>query len=114
MPGARAFPFAGTTAEARSLGVTALLRHRLDGRWSVHAGLRAERFGGDAMLAGWGYGRLAGYAWTGDDDWGFGYVVGGAFEIPEIALRVALTYSSRDRARARGDARTSSARRRRR
>jgi len=93
-PGRTAFPFAGTDAEARSLGVTALVRHRLDGRWSVHAGLRAERFGGDATLGGRGYGPFAGYSWTGDPDWGLGYVGGGAFEIPEIALRVAVTYGS--------------------
>ena len=66
----------------------------LDTRWSLHGGLRAERFGGEATLDGSGYGPFSGYAWTGDADWGLGYVVGGAFEIPEIALRVALTYGS--------------------
>jgi long-subunit fatty acid transport protein len=93
-PAAGAFPFAGTHAEAASLAVTGLLRYRLDRRWSLHGGLRAQRFGGEATLDGRGYGRLAGYAWTGDPDWGFGYVLGGAFEVPEIALRVALTYGS--------------------
>lgn len=88
------FPFAGTRAEPESLEVTALLRYRLDARWSVHGGLRAERFGGEAFLDGPGYGPLAGYEWRGDPDWGLGFVVGGAFEIPEIALRVALTYGS--------------------
>ena len=88
------FPFAGTHAEPQSLAVTGLLRYRLDGRWSVHGGLRAQRFGGEAFLAGPGYGALSGYAWTGDPDWGLGFVVGGAFEIPEVALRVALTYGS--------------------
>jgi long-chain fatty acid transport protein len=89
-----AFPFAGTHAEPESLALTALLRYDVDARWSVHGGLRAERFGGEAFLDGWGYGPLAGYAWEGDPDWGLGFVVGGAFEIPEIALRVALTYGS--------------------
>ena len=37
------------------------------------------------------------YDWRGGPDWGFGYVVGGAYEIPAIALRVALTYSSESR-----------------
>ena len=60
----------------------------------MHAGIRAERFGGEATLAGSGYGELSGYNWTGEEDWGFGYVVGGAYEIPEMALRVALTYGS--------------------
>lgn len=93
-PGRTAFPFAGTQAEAESLGVTGLLRYRLDVHWSLHGGLRAQRFGGDATLAGWAYGPLSGYEWTGDPAWGVGYVVGGAYEIPEVALRVALTYGS--------------------
>ena len=88
------FVFAGTEAEAESLGITGLIRYRIDGRWSLHGGLRAERFGGDARLDGAGYGPLAGYRWTGDPDWGIGYVLGAAFEIPEIALRIALTYGS--------------------
>ena len=93
-PTGGAFPFAGTRAQSESFGVTGLVRFRIDPRWSLHGGLRAQRFGGDATLDGWGYGPLAGYAWTGDPDWGLGYVLGGAFEIPEIALRVALTYGS--------------------
>lgn len=89
-----AFPFAGTHAEPSSLGVTGLLRYRVDPRFSLHAGLRAERFGGEATLAGAGYRELAGYSWTGDPDWGLGYVLGAAYERPEIALRIALTYGS--------------------
>lgn len=89
-----AFPFAGTGAEAESVEVTGLVRYRLDRRWSVHGGLRAGRFGGEALLDGAGYGPLAGYRWTGAPDWGLGYVVGAAFEVPEVALRVALTYGS--------------------
>jgi long-chain fatty acid transport protein len=93
-PRGTGFPFAGTHAKPESLEVTGLLRYRIDDRFSLHGGLRAERFGGEATLDGWGYGQLAGYNWTGDPDWGLGYVVGGAYEIPEIALRVALTYGS--------------------
>ena len=40
------------------------------------------------------YGPLSGYTFEGDDAWSFCYVVGAAFEIPEKALRVALTYGS--------------------
>jgi long-chain fatty acid transport protein len=89
-----AFPFAGTRAEPTSIEATALVRYRFTPRWSVHGGLRASRFGGEAFLDGTGYGALAGYAWTGEPDWGVGLVAGGAFELPAIALRVALTYGS--------------------
>jgi long-subunit fatty acid transport protein len=94
---AGAFAFAGTRAAPESLGVTALLRYRIDERFSLHGGLRAERFGGEATLAGSGYGALSGYTWTGDADWGLGTVLGAAYERPEIALRVALTWGSRIR-----------------
>ncbi len=91
-----AFPFAGTKAQPNSLGVTGLVRYRVDERFSVHGGLRAERFGGAVTLAGSAFDAvgLGGYKWTGDPDWGLGYVIGGAYERPEIALRVALTYGS--------------------
>jgi long-subunit fatty acid transport protein len=90
------FAYAGTSARPQSLGVTGLLRYAVAQRWSVHGGLRAIRFGGEAELAGWGFGpALDGYAWNGSDDWGLGYLLGGAYEIQEIALRVALTYGSR-------------------
>lgn len=88
------FPYSGTTAEPRSLGVTALVRYRIDARFSLHGGLRATRFGADVRLAGPGFGPLGGYSWDAEDGWGFGFVAGGAFEIPAIALRVALTYGS--------------------
>jgi long-subunit fatty acid transport protein len=93
-PSDTGFPYAGTHAEPNSLGVTALVRYELDGGFSLHGGLRAERFGAEAGLAGPGFGMLSGYEWTGDDDWGLGYVLGAAYEIPAIALRVALTYGS--------------------
>ena len=90
------FAYAGTRARPESLGVTGLLRYGVAPGWSLHGGLRAIRFGGDVTLAGWGFGPvLDGYEWDGSDDWGLGYVVGGSYEIPEIALRVALTYGSR-------------------
>jgi long-chain fatty acid transport protein len=89
------FAYAGTSARPHSLGVTGLLRYQVAPRWSAHGGLRAIRFGGEAELAGWGFGPvLDGYGWNGGDDWGLGYVLGGSYEIPEAALRVALTYSS--------------------
>jgi long-subunit fatty acid transport protein len=89
------FAYAGTRAEPQSLGVTGLVRYALAPRWSVHGGLRAIRFGGEATLAGAGFGPvLDGYDWQGADDWGLGYVLGGAYEVPEIALRLALTYGS--------------------
>jgi long-chain fatty acid transport protein len=91
-----AFAFAGTQAEPDSLGLTGLLRYRIGTRFSLHGGLRAGRFGGEATLSGPAFAAvgLAGYRWEGEEDWGLGYVLGAAYEVPEIALRVAVTYGS--------------------
>jgi long-subunit fatty acid transport protein len=90
------FAYAGTSARPQSLGVTGLLRYAVSPRWSLHGGLRTIRFGGEVNLAGSGFAPfLDGYEWNSTDDWGLGYVAGGAFELPDIALRVALTYGSK-------------------
>lgn len=88
------FPYAGTSAEPRSLGVTGLVRYKLGHGFSLHGGLRATRFGTDVHLDGPAFGPIAGYDWETGDDWGLGYVVGAAWELPAIAMRVALTYGS--------------------
>ena len=88
------FPYAGTTADPNSLGVTGLVRWRAGAHVALHGGLRAERIGAEVTLGGPAYGTLAGYEWTGDDDWGVGWVAGASWERPEIGLRVALTYGS--------------------
>jgi len=87
------FAYAGTNARTDTVELTGLLRYRLDDNWSLHGGLRAATFGADVALDGPAFGNL-GYKWKADHDWGYGYVAGGAYEIPAMALRVALTYSS--------------------
>jgi long-subunit fatty acid transport protein len=91
------FAYAGTFADSWSLGLTGLLRYRLDERFSVHGGVRATALDGQVGLDGFAFGPLAGYDWEGEREWGYGYVAGAAYEMPEIALRVALTYSSETR-----------------
>ena len=85
------FLFAGTGAVPDSTGVTVLARYKFTDRVSVHGGVRATRFGGEVVLP------AAAYDWKSGGDWGYGYVIGGAYEVPEIALRVALTYGSETR-----------------
>lgn len=90
----------GTSAIASSNSVTALARYKLSDRFSAHGGVRYQTISGDITLSGLAYGgapgpgSLNGYnvAMRGGD--GVGFVAGGAFEIPDIALRVAATYSS--------------------
>ena len=81
-------------AKPDSLGVTGLVRWRTGAHVALHGGVRTERIGAEVTLGGAAYGTLDGYEWTGDDDWGVGWVAGASWEKPEIGLRVALTYGS--------------------
>lgn len=84
----------GTRAIVDSVATTVLLRYKLDENWSVHGGLRADYASGAIDLRGLGYGGLNGYSVTFDNDLAAGYVIGAAYEIPDIALRVAISYNS--------------------
>ena len=95
----------GTKAFAETNALTALLRYKFDENWGVHGGVRIQTAEGEIDLAGTAYGP-AGLPWAGGAfgtngykvelkrDTAYGYVIGGSYEIPEIALRVALTYNS--------------------
>jgi long-chain fatty acid transport protein len=85
----------GTHATVDSAGLTALLRYKFDQGFSAHGGLRVSRASGEVGLSGAAYSSLSGYEAKLDSDWGTGYVLGVAYERPEIALRVALTYFSK-------------------
>jgi len=93
--GTGSYMLGGTYAQVESQGLTALLRYRLNDRFSVHGGLRASQAGGDVGLSGAAYSTVSGYEAHLEKDWGTGFVIGGAYEIPDIALRVALTYFSK-------------------
>jgi long-chain fatty acid transport protein len=84
----------GTSAEAETLALTGVLRYKFDGGFSVHGGLRAQRASGEITLSGLAYAGLNGYNVVLDNDVALGYLVGVAYERPDIALRVALTYNS--------------------
>ena len=77
--------------------MTALLRYQLDDRWSAHGGLRAQWFDASVALGGLSAGPFDDYTADIKQDLGLGFVLGGTYEIPDIALRVALTYNSKVR-----------------
>ncbi|MGB3177050.1 MAG: outer membrane protein transport protein [Albidovulum sp.] len=89
------YPFAGSYAEVRSLAVTGLLRYKMPSNISVYGGLRVEAVKGTlGIIAPTINPAFTNYGLVGDQDIGVGYVVGAAWEKPEIAARVALTYNS--------------------
>lgn len=83
----------GTTANLQAAAVTALLRYKLPSNVSVYGGLRAEQAKGDVTIIAPLLG-IPSYNLATDRVTDWGYIVGAAWEKPEIAARVALTYVS--------------------
>lgn len=89
------YPFAGSNAEVRSTAVTGLMRYRFPSNVSVYGGLRAESVKGNVqIIAPAVTPAFTNFQMNADRDYGVGYVLGVAWEKPEIAARVALTYNS--------------------
>jgi long-chain fatty acid transport protein len=92
---ASSYPLAATTADLTSTALTALLKYKFENNVSVYGGLRYQTVKGvvDIPFVG-GFPAGAGYTLNTNYDSELGYVVGVAWEKPEIAARVALTYNS--------------------
>ncbi|MDP2082602.1 MAG: outer membrane protein transport protein [Pseudotabrizicola sp.] len=80
----------GATADLKTSALTAVVRYKVGESFSVIGGLRSQTLEAVARVP-----FVAGYSVVGEQDRGLGYVVGVAYEKPEIALRVALTYNSK-------------------
>lgn len=84
----------GTGATVDSFAITALARYKFDENWSVHGGLRYQEVSAAVTLGGVAFGAVNGYSGSFASAGDVGFVVGAAYEIPAIALRVAVTYNS--------------------
>ncbi|MFC3527294.1 OmpP1/FadL family transporter [Paracoccus mangrovi] len=84
----------GTRVEVNSTTYTALLRYKFENNFSVHGGIRGSRADGHVRLQGAGYQSTSGYDLKLDGAWGIGWVAGIAYEVPDIAARISLTYNS--------------------
>ncbi len=80
---------AGSSATLDAHALTGILRYRVNDNFSVHGGVRIQSIEAEATVP-----FVSGYSVQGDRDVGFGYVLGAAYERPDIALRVSLTYNS--------------------
>ncbi|WP_347313555.1 outer membrane protein transport protein [Defluviimonas sp. SAOS-178_SWC] len=95
-PTSATYPLAGTTAQLDSMAVTGLVRYKMPSNVSVFGGVRLEYVEGTVNI------RTAppvgpipvSYTLQTDRDYQAGYIVGIAWEKPEIAARIALTYNS--------------------
>lgn len=86
------YPLAGTKVELRSTGISALARYKLNENFSVHGGLRMVSLNADLNISASGVPLP--YDAKLESASGVGFVIGAAYEVPEIALRAALTFSS--------------------
>ncbi|PIE10403.1 MAG: transporter [Rhodobacterales bacterium] len=89
--GSPLYPLTGTIANVTSTGITSLLRYKINDNFSVHGGLRLVSAEADLTQVASG---LTKYTLDVERGSGTGFVVGAAYERPEIALRAAITYSS--------------------
>lgn len=87
-PTGTGYLLAGSTAKLSSSAITALLRYKFENNVSVYGGLRYQTVHGEVALP------FLSYTLNTNHDNELGYVVGVAWEKPEIAARVALTYNS--------------------
>lgn len=88
------YPFSGSSATIESMAVTGLVKYNLSDRVSAYGGLRAQSMKGNVSIRTVGLPLPPVYDLNVDNDYRLGYVLGAAYEIPEIAMKVALTYDS--------------------
>lgn len=85
----------GSQAEINSQQWTAALRYEFENGFSVYGGLRAVSADGNVQLfTGSGGTATTNYRMSADGSTELGYMLGAAYERPDIALRVSLTYYS--------------------
>lgn len=95
-PTGTGYPFAGATAEVTTTQVTGIGLYSFSDNFSAYAGLRASLAKGqvdNVPLPSPPF-PVSSYDMQTDSNVAYGYLVGAAYERPEIALRVSLTYVS--------------------
>ncbi len=80
----------GSKAEFESHALTGLLRYKLPSNISFHGGIRVQSIEATASVP-----FVGNYSVKGESDVSVGYLVGVAYERPDIAMRVSLTYNSK-------------------
>lgn len=83
------FSYDGTKADLTTNRITGVLAYDINDNIKVWGGLIAEQLYADAAIP-----FVANYSVDAGSNWGWGYMGGAAYHLDDIALRVALTYSS--------------------
>ena len=86
-----------TNVEVHTQSLSLLLGYQPTQNWNIYAGPVYQEVRGDVALEGEAYGGadgLSGYKAKIDRTGDFGWLVGAAYQIPEIALKASITYRS--------------------
>ncbi len=87
----------GTNVEVHTQSLSLILGYQPTENWNIYAGPVYQEVRGDVELQGLAYGGSAafgGYKAQIDRTDGYGWLVGAAYQIPEIALKASVTYRS--------------------
>lgn len=84
----------GTKVEVRTQSLTALVGYQPTENWNIYAGPVWQAVKADISLRGSAYQSLSGYNINIDQEEAYGWIAGAAYQIPEIALKAAITYRS--------------------
>jgi long-chain fatty acid transport protein len=77
-------------ADLKTYQITGVLAYDVNPNVKVYGGLRAQLLKAEAAVS-----FVDNYSVEADDKWGYGFMFGAAYERPDIALRVALSYYSK-------------------
>lgn len=92
---ASVFSYDGTSADLNTYQISGTLAYDATPNVKLYAGLRAQRLDAKAAIPFVGpTAGLPGYTVDAAANWGYGYLIGGAYHRDDIKLRVALTYAS--------------------
>ncbi len=83
----------GTSVEVKTQNLTGLMGYQPTENWNIYAGVAYQTVQADIALRGAAYNNT-GYKIDLEQEDAFGWVAGIAYQIPEIALKAALTYRS--------------------
>ena len=87
--------YSGTSADLISVGLTGILAWDFNENFKAYAGVRAQSLEAEAYFPfGTALGLAGPYDVSASREYGVGYMAGVAYQRPDIALRVALTYYS--------------------
>ena len=82
--------YGGSMADLKTYQISGVLAYDVTPSVKVFGGARAQLLEAKAAVS-----FVSNYSVDAENKWGYGYLLGAAYERPDIALRVALTYYSR-------------------